>query len=241
MSQIVVEIQSHLARLGFQPGSIDGRAGPKTTAALQAAELAADDLGAALAVLAERVQLQRAQIPILTPARYRALASTGKEGWLPGLNAFLVSAHITEDRLAYTLAQLAHESGGFKYAREQGRGPETRYWPYIGRGPIQLTWERNYAAAGDWLGLDLVGHPEWVEQPAIGWQCAAWYWLNTGLNHHTDAADFEALTRAINGGTNGMADRRRWLERASALFPFGGGQIETRPRKSRRRKTRPTA
>jgi len=239
MSQAVVMLQSHLSRLGYQPGALDGRAGPKTTAALDAAGLSAEDVDAALSVLAERLQLQRAQIPILTPARFRALAPTGKQGWLPGLNSFLVAAHITEDRLAFTLAQLAHESGGFKFAKEQGRGPDTRYWPYIGRGPIQLTWERNYAAAGDWLGLDLVNHPAWVEQPAIGWQCAAWYWINTGLNAHTDAGDFEALTRAINGGTNGIKDRRQWLERAAALFPWGGGQIETRPRKSRRR--RPTA
>ena len=218
MSQAVVMLQSHLSRLGYQPGTLDGRAGPKTTAALDAAGLSAEDVDAALSVLAERLQLQRAQIPILTPARFRALAPTGKQGWLPGLNSFLVSAHITEDRLAFTLAQLAHESGGFKFAKEQGRGPDTRYWPYIGRGPIQLTWERNYAAAGDWLGLDLVNNPAWVEQPAIGWQCAAWYWINTGLNAHTDAGDFESLTRAINGGTNGLKDRVALLSAAKHAF-----------------------
>jgi len=225
---VTLQIQTHLSRLGYQPGPLDGLLGSRTQTALSDAALADAALADALSELAEQVQSQRSDIPLLTVAQLAAFAPDGRPDWIGPMNAALVEAGITGERLPYFLAQLAHESGGLKHAREVG-GESARYAPYFGRGPIQLTHEDNYRAAGAYLGLPLVEHPELVESPWIGWQCAAWYWLNTGLGRLCDARDFKGLTVAINGGTNGLADRERWLEKAERLFPRGGGPSRHRP------------
>jgi len=75
--------------------------------------------------------------------------------------------------------------------------------------------------------VDLVAHPERAATPRIGFCVAAMYWLDSGLNALADADDFTAITRRINGGTNGLQDRERWLQRARALFDDGAGLPET--------------
>ena len=229
----ILQIQTNLSRLGYRPGVLDGALGPTTEAAITAAGLDPDDLTGTAAALSMMVQGQRGRIPLLTEAQYSAFTKRnnrrGYPGWLPALNTFLMVAHVTEEALPFVLAQLAHESGGFRHSAEIN-GSSQRYAPYYGRGPIQLTWAENYAAAGDWMGLDLVSNPDLVQQPVIGFQAAAWYWLNTNLNRFSpsklrgDAGDFVALTRAINGGTNGLEDRRWWLARAESLFDRGRAQ-----------------
>ena len=226
----ILQIQTNLSRLGYRPGVLDGALGPTTEAAITAAGLDPDDLTGTAAALSMMVQSQRGRIPLLTEAVFTAFTKRnnrrGYPGWLPALNTFLMVAHVTEEALPFVLAQLAHESGGFRHSAEIN-GSSQRYAPYYGRGPIQLTWEANYAAAGDWMGLDLVSNPDLVQQPVIGFQAAAWYWLNTNLNRFSpsrlrgNVGDFVALTRAINGGTNGLEDRRWWLARAESLFDRG--------------------
>ena len=237
MSPDVLQLQVLLAQLGHQPGPLDGDRGPKTNAAITAAAAHLDQDLAGMSASAIAVQLadvrasQRHLIPTLTLEQLQTFAPRFRPDWLAGLNLFLIEAHITADRLAPTLAQLAHESGGLFYDAEIG-GPSKRYAPWYGRGPIQLTWKENYAAAGKYLGLSLTADPDVVRSsPLIGWLTVVWYWLNTGLNHHADAclipgneeAGFLALTKAINGGFNGLKDRQHWWERASSLFRPGGG------------------
>lgn len=80
-------------------------------------------------------------------------------------------------------------------------------WKYRGRGLIQLTGANNYRAAGSAIGLDLINHPELVEQPDTAALVAGWFWQSNGLNELADAGQFDKITRAINGGLNGQADR----------------------------------
>ncbi|MBK3439816.1 glycoside hydrolase family 19 protein, partial [Pseudomonas sp. MF7448] len=61
---------------------------------------------------------------------------------------------------------------------------------------------------GEALGLDLINQPELLEQPQHAAMSAAWFWSTKGLNTLADKGEFVKITRRINGGTNGMADRQ---------------------------------
>ena len=93
-------------------------------------------------------------------------------------------------------------------------------WKYRGRGLIQITGKDNYRAAGEALGLPLLEEPELLEEPAHAAAAAGWYWSFHDLNRH--AGDIEECTRVINGGRNGIDDRRRLygLALAAAEFPL---------------------
>jgi len=123
-------------------------------------------------------------------------------------------------RLAHFMGQCAHESGGFVYMEEiasgsayEGRTDLGNTQPgdgkrYKGRGPIQLTGRANYRAFGREVGIDFESHPEIVAYPSIGLMAAVRYWNSKGLNAYADRDDIEGITRRINGGTNGLPDRR---------------------------------
>lgn len=163
---------------------------------------------------------------------------------LPHLNAAMVEYGIdSAARASAFLAQLAHESGEFRWMEEIW-GPTTaqrRYEPvtdlarrlgnsqpgdgkrYKGRGPIQLTGRANYQRFGQLLGIDLVSQPERAAEPEVAFRVAALYWMNRGLNELADRQDFREITRRINGGFNGLADRMKYFERArSALADWVG-------------------
>lgn len=127
----------------------------------------------------------------------------------------------TQARAAAFLAQVLHESGGLRYFEEiasgaayEGRrdlgntqrGDGRRF---KGRGPIQLTGRSNYSWASKALGIDLIAHPQRAAEHKIGWRIAGLYWKSRGLNELADRGDFQQITRRINGGFNGDADRRR--------------------------------
>ncbi|EOR08300.1 glycoside hydrolase family 19 protein [Acinetobacter tandoii] len=125
-----------------------------------------------------------------------------------------------ELRFAHFIAQLAHESGNFKYMQEiasgaayEGRkdlgnvmaGDGVRF---KGRGPIQLTGRANYKKYGQALGIDFESHPELVATPSIGLLVACKFWTSNALNELADKDDVLSITKKINGGTNGLNDRK---------------------------------
>jgi putative chitinase len=129
----------------------------------------------------------------------------------------------TPKRKAAFLAQVGHESGGLHWMVELW-GPtaaqaryETRYdlgnckpgdgYMYRGRGLIQLTGRENYRKASEALGVDLIAEPELLAEPALACRSAGWYWQTHGCNELADADEFEKITRRINGGLNGYAER----------------------------------
>lgn len=132
-------------------------------------------------------------------------------------------------RLAHFMAQLAHESGGFRYMEEiasgaayEGRADLGNVLPgdgklYKGRGPIQLTGRANYRRVGRMIGVDLESHPEIVARPSVGLWVACIYWTDRGLNALADRDDLTAITQRINGGQNGAADRAAWLKKMKGL------------------------
>ncbi|QRO02433.1 LysM peptidoglycan-binding domain-containing protein [Archangium violaceum] len=171
------------------------------------------------------VQQLRAIMPNLSEARANEL--------LPHLNSAMAEAGInTPRRQAAFLAQLAHESGQFRYMEEiasgaayEGRADLGNTQPgdgvrFKGRGPIQLTGRANYRAAGRALGIDLENNPTRAADPDVGFRTAAWYWNNRNLNSYADAGNFDAITYRVNGGYNGKASRDAYYARA--LQVLGG-------------------
>lgn len=129
----------------------------------------------------------------------------------------------SELRLAHFMAQVGHESGSFKYMEEiasgaayEGRANLGNTQPgdgklFKGRGPIQITGRNNYLFFGRLIGIDLIRHPELAANPSIGLHLACLFWDNRQLNAFADADDIDGITRRINGGTNGLADRKARL------------------------------
>ena len=92
-------------------------------------------------------------------------------------------------------------------------------WRYRGRGFIQLTGRANYRSIGQRIGLDLEGNPDQVaSDPVIALQVAANYWDSRNLNEVADTDDIYKVTRLINGGLNGIDDRKKLLGVAKSIW-----------------------
>lgn len=83
---------------------------------------------------------------------------------------------------------------------------------FRGRGLKQLTGRDNYKRAGQALGEDFITHPERLLMPVNAALSAGWFWSAHGLNQAADRGDVLAMTKIINGGTNGL-DKRMALWR----------------------------
>src|SRR5213083_1521988 len=118
--------------------------------------------------------------------------------------------------LAAKCARQPEQIANIAYASRMGNGAPASGdgWRYKGRGLIQVTDKSNYQRCGDALGLDLITSPELLEQPQHAAMSAGWFWAANGLNALADTGDLQAITRKINGGLNGYADRAAIYERA---------------------------
>jgi putative chitinase len=134
-------------------------------------------------------------------------------------------------RQAAFLAQVGHESGQLRYVKELASGaaydtgnlaarlgntPEADGdgQKYKGRGLIQITGTENYLLCLMALEIDTLNHPEKLETPEFACRSAAWFWWNNHLNELADKSDFLTITKRINGGTNGLADRLALYQKA---------------------------
>lgn len=146
----------------------------------------------------------------------------------------------TPERQKHFLAQMSHESGGFRHMEEQisdekaevNYGPNSRVGKvlgntepgdgakYKGRGIIQLTGRYNYKRYGDLIGVDLVNNPELASDPKIALKIAAAFWQEKGLNNLADAGNIREITRRINGGYNGLQDRAYRLRQLTNFTGF---------------------
>ena len=146
------------------------------------------------------------------------------------LNGYQINTPL---RIAHFMAQLDHESGGFKYTKELGnnayfdkyegrkdlgntqKGDGARF---KGMGFIQVTGRANYTVLSKDTRIDFLNNPELLEQEANAMLSACWFWSKKGLNTFADKDDFLTITKRINGGTNGLEDRRRKLAKWKDLL-----------------------
>lgn len=132
----------------------------------------------------------------------------------------------TPQRMRIFLAQIGHESGQLRYVRElasgtayEGRKDLGNTSPgdgvrYKGRGLIQITGKANYGLLSLALGLPLIEKPELLEEDVNACRSAGWFWYKKNLNSLADMGKFEEVTKRINGGLNGYADRYKLYQRA---------------------------
>lgn len=157
--------------------------------------------------------------------RIMPFASSRVDLYAPLLTATMDEFEIdTPKRRAAFLAQVGHESGQLKYTEElasgadyEGRADLGNKEPgdgkrFKGRGLIQLTGRSNYLACGVAFGVDLLAHPESLAEPQLAARSAGWFWKSKNLNRFADNDRFGSLSKAINGGHNGLDDRiQLWL------------------------------
>ncbi|WP_103667262.1 glycoside hydrolase family 19 protein [Pseudanabaena sp. BC1403] len=153
------------------------------------------------------------------------------EKLLPHLNTTMQRYAITTPlRKAHFLAQVGHESDGFntneEYAsgadyegrRDLGNTQSGDGVRFKGRGLIQVTGRANYADCGRALGVDLINSPQRLGDFDLACLSAGWFWDTRALNNHADRDDILTITKIINGGTNGLADRESYLARAKRVL-----------------------
>lgn len=134
-------------------------------------------------------------------------------------------------RRSHFLAQLAHESGSLRFSEElasgaayEGRDDLGNTEPgdgrrFKGRGLIQLTGRANYTRYSAATGVDYVSRPELLStRPTVAADVAGWFWGENGLNEEADRDDITTVSKIINGGYNGLADRIDALHRALCVF-----------------------
>jgi putative chitinase len=199
----VLPLQQALKSHGADPGALDGSWGAKTCAALltYAAGRPLGDLGIRLAT-AMVIQFPKFEID-------------------------------TRLQIIHFIAQACHETGAFHYMTEIG-GPTyfTKYdgradlgntqpgdgFRFRGRGIFQLTGRANYLKFGKVIGVDLIANPEAAAAPENAVVLACLYWANRHINDLADKNDVVAVTKAINGGRNGLDERTAITNRMLAIW-----------------------
>ena len=159
--------------------------------------------------------------------------------YLPYINDYADAFNInTPLRMAHFLAQVAHETAELVHMREIGNADYCHKYEvgrlakmlgntkkgdgyrYKGRGFLHLTGRANYQAYTNskYCKGNVVEEPKLLEQPRGAVKSGMWYWLTRGLNAVADKNNIEAVTRKINGGTNGLASRTKYWKRALKAF-----------------------
>ena len=91
-------------------------------------------------------------------------------------------------------------------------------WRFRGRGCIQLTGSANYHHAGKALGVDFIMEPDLVATPQYAALTAGFFWSTHKLNQYADSRDYKMMTKKINGGFIGLADREKHINHALAVL-----------------------
>ncbi|MGX1249532.1 putative chitinase [Streptomyces ambofaciens] len=162
------------------------------------------------------------QFNAMFPARNPFYTYQGLTAALGAYSGFTTSGDDTTRKreAAAFLANVGHETGGLTHVTEQNTANHSHYCDpgrpygcpaghsaYYGRGPTQLSWNFNYKAAGDALGIDLLNNPGLVASDAsVAWKTALWYWNTqsgpgtmTPHDAMTNNSGFGQTIRSING------------------------------------------
>lgn len=186
---------------------------------------------------AEGVILTAAQLVNCTNC---SLATAQK--WVDSLNSALPQYDInTRQRVACFMAQIAHESGAFRWVREiwgptpaqqryEGRKDLGNTQPgdgrrFMGRGLLQVTGRANYVMFNARAKIrypdapDFVANPELLEQPKWAVISACDWWDRNKCNGLADSDQITAISKKVNGGTNGLAERKAYWRKFLAAIP----------------------
>jgi predicted chitinase len=199
------ELQTALGRLGYPVGDADGLFGPRTRTAWAEFKTAAGT-GSPDLIGPDSVRILAAKL------QAPAYDFSTRAGTIAAIEAECAAQGIgLRTQIAYVLATAQWETAQtFRPVREaywydeDWRRTHLRYYPYYGRGYVQLTWRENYAKYGQLLGIDLVGQPDLALEPAT-----ALFVLVHGFK--TGAFTGRALAEFVNPKQTDFVDARRCI------------------------------
>ena len=242
---LLVQILLNMNRYRFpdpqpEPLEMDGRIGRDTISAIERFETAVmklpesdgmlvpgdDTIRALLDGLPEGPTKEKLQV--VMPRAKPAKLDLCYEPLVKAMNKYQINTPL---RAAHFVAQVGHETASFLYMEEiadgsayEGRADLGNTQPgdgrrFKGRGLIQLTGRANYSAYSKDCGVDYVANPMTVAtDPFVCVDVAGWYWNKRNINRLADRDDVKAVTKAINGGFNGLDDRMDYLYRAKQVL-----------------------
>ena len=149
------------------------------------------------------------------PKRFAVMGPDGKPVKKDGKNQpnkFALALHRKPEMIANVV-----------YSSRMGNGPieSGEGWKYRGRGLKQLTGKSNHIECSQGLGVDLVENPDLLLDPTYAARSAAWFWQKNKCNTFADVGDVEGLTKRINGGLIGIADRKARYQAAERSLSAG--------------------
>lgn len=144
---------------------------------------------------------------------------------IAGLSNFIRAGRMTQDQ-ACALGRRPDERvlpverqraiANLVYSKRMGNNAPGDGWLYRGRGLIQITGLNNYRECGSGLKVDLVKQPELLAQDVYSARSAAWFFATKGCLKYS--GDVVQVTKVINGGTNGLEDRRARFTKAKTIL-----------------------
>lgn len=229
MTMDVATLQRRLKALGRDPGPVDGQLGARTYAALMA-HVGNTTMGEMHLDLGRAALKHFPGAAIVTPMRLaHTLAQSSVE--TGGFTRLVENLNYTAERIrAVWPSRFATVAAAAPFARNPealankvygGRFGNVRAgdgWKYRGRGTKQTTFRDNYAEVQAVTGLNVLDDPDQLADPDKGTLAGCVYWKAKGCNALADADDIEALTRRVNGGVNGLAERKAALLRAKKVL-----------------------
>jgi predicted chitinase len=209
----LTELQTALTRLGYPVGEIDGLYGPRTRSAWGEA---AADLNLADPDRIEAPDVAKLQKALNSSTSQRALNFSTKDGTIRAIKSECAKQGIgLKTQIAYVLATVDHETAHtfqpvseayWVEDAEAWRRRHLGYYPYYGRGYVQLTWKRNYELYGKLLGVDLVRKPDLALDPQSalfvlvhGFRTGSFTGRKLSDYVNVQATDFRNARRCING------------------------------------------
>lgn len=148
----------------------------------------------------------------------RMLQIFGLWDWKDGRGPrWMHSARVTPQEAAMLahkpreISNRVYGTGNPTKAKELGNTQSDDGWRYRGNGDLQLTGRASHAKIGEAIGVDLVNNPEQLEDPKISFQCAVAEFVALNCLPAADADNILLVTKRVNGGTNGLGERKAWL------------------------------
>lgn len=126
----------------------------------------------------------------------------------------------TEKKVAEMLARKPQQIANFVYANQNGNGGVNSGdgWKFRGKGFIQITGRENYTELSKDTGIDFINNPDLLLEEPNAILSALWFWNKNNLNKYADKDDIKGLTKAINGGYNGLQHRTELLKKYKKLL-----------------------
>lgn len=162
-------------------------------------------------MLTENLNYKAATLAACWPNRFAVLGSDKKP--------IKENGKLVPTAVANSIAGKPELIANLVYSARMGNGPAEsgEGWKYRGRGLKQLTGKDNYNRCGQALGVDFVGNPDLLLEPLYAARSAGWFWKTNNLSKFADVEDLEGMTKKINGGLIGIADRKARYQKVKSV------------------------